>query len=141
MPSKSKSAKAAATSTQANGPSVAFTAPSIAPTPGAPPTAASGPSSDPAQHLLVDDAVSDSLPNGTSTPPIASKGTGTGITTSTGADSNAHLAYPLPRGISAETINNTESLLRFVILALISGAAIASRLFAVIRFESVIHEL
>jgi hypothetical protein len=50
------------------------------------------------------------------------------------------LAYPLPH-ISPTTINNTESLLRFVILGLISAAAIGSRLFAVIRFESVIHEL
>ncbi|WVQ84505.1 hypothetical protein IAT38_006659 [Cryptococcus sp. DSM 104549] len=50
------------------------------------------------------------------------------------------LAYPLPTGLSAEGINNTKSLLRFVILALICGAAIGSRLFAVIRFESVIHE-
>jgi dolichyl-diphosphooligosaccharide--protein glycosyltransferase len=51
------------------------------------------------------------------------------------------LAYPVPDYISPATINNTQSLLRFVILGLISGAAIASRLFAVIRFESVIHEL
>lgn len=51
------------------------------------------------------------------------------------------LAYPVPDHISPETINNTESLLRFVILGLISAAAIGSRLFAVIRFESVIHEL
>ncbi|OCF61588.1 dolichyl-diphosphooligosaccharide-protein glycosyltransferase [Kwoniella mangroviensis CBS 10435] len=50
------------------------------------------------------------------------------------------LAYPLPTHISPTTINNTESLLRFIILALICGAAIGSRLFAVIRFESVIHE-
>lgn len=51
------------------------------------------------------------------------------------------LAYPVPDYISPATINNTQSLLRFVILGLISAAAIASRLFAVIRFESVIHEL
>jgi dolichyl-diphosphooligosaccharide--protein glycosyltransferase len=51
------------------------------------------------------------------------------------------LAYPVPEYISPATINNTSSLLRFVILGLISAAAIASRLFAVIRFESVIHEL
>lgn len=50
-------------------------------------------------------------------------------------------AYPIPSHLSPSTINNTESLLRFVILALICGAAIGSRLFAVIRFESVIHEL
>lgn len=51
------------------------------------------------------------------------------------------LAYPVPEYISPATINNTQSLLRFVILGLISAAAVASRLFAVIRFESVIHEL
>jgi dolichyl-diphosphooligosaccharide--protein glycosyltransferase len=51
------------------------------------------------------------------------------------------LAYPVPAHISPATINNTQSLLRFVILGLICAAAIASRLFAVIRFESVIHEL
>jgi dolichyl-diphosphooligosaccharide--protein glycosyltransferase len=51
------------------------------------------------------------------------------------------LAYPVPDYISPATINNTQSLLRFVILGLISAAAIGSRLFAVIRFESVIHEL
>ncbi|BEI92321.1 uncharacterized protein CcaverHIS019_0411410 [Cutaneotrichosporon cavernicola] len=48
-------------------------------------------------------------------------------------------AWPLPN-IPAHTIDNTQSLLRFVILAFITGAAVASRLFAVIRFESVIHE-
>lgn len=48
-------------------------------------------------------------------------------------------AWPLPE-IPAHTIDNTQSLLRFVILAFITGAAVASRLFAVIRFESVIHE-
>jgi dolichyl-diphosphooligosaccharide--protein glycosyltransferase len=51
------------------------------------------------------------------------------------------LAYPVPEYISPATINNTQSLLRFVILGLIAAAAIGSRLFAVIRFESVIHEL
>jgi dolichyl-diphosphooligosaccharide--protein glycosyltransferase len=50
-------------------------------------------------------------------------------------------AYPLPTGLSPATVNNTASLLRIVALALISGAAIASRLFAVINFESIIHEL
>jgi dolichyl-diphosphooligosaccharide--protein glycosyltransferase len=49
------------------------------------------------------------------------------------------LAWPLPR-ISRSSIDNTQSFLRFVILAFICGAAVASRLFAVIRFESVIHE-
>ena len=52
-----------------------------------------------------------------------------------------HLAYPLPVGIPHETIANTSSLLRLIILGLICGAAVGSRLFAVIRFESVIHEL
>ncbi|KAK4687656.1 dolichyl-diphosphooligosaccharide---protein glycosyltransferase, partial [Tremellales sp. Uapishka_1] len=51
-----------------------------------------------------------------------------------------HLAYPLPSGISPTTITNTKGLLRFVILGLICAAAVASRLFAVIRHESVIHE-
>ena len=50
-------------------------------------------------------------------------------------------AYPLPTNFSPATVNNTASLLRIVALALISGAAIASRLFAVINFESIIHEL
>ena len=51
------------------------------------------------------------------------------------------LAYPLPAHISPSTINNTQSFLHILILGLISAAAIGSRLFAVIRFESVIHEL
>ena len=50
-------------------------------------------------------------------------------------------AYPLPSGLSQETVANTASLLRIVALILISGAAIASRLFAVVNFESIIHEL
>ncbi|TRM58829.1 glycosyltransferase family 66 protein [Schizophyllum amplum] len=50
------------------------------------------------------------------------------------------LALPLPTDLSQTTVNNTASLLRIVALALISGAAIASRLFAVINFESIIHE-
>lgn len=49
-------------------------------------------------------------------------------------------AYPIP-AISPATVKNTASLLRIVALTLISGAAIASRLFAVINFESIIHEL
>ncbi|KAF8326905.1 oligosaccharyl transferase STT3 subunit [Amanita rubescens] len=49
-------------------------------------------------------------------------------------------AYPLPSGLSQETVANTASLIRIVALILISGAAIASRLFAVVNFESVIHE-
>lgn len=49
-------------------------------------------------------------------------------------------AYTLP-DISPTAVKNTASLVRIVALALISGAAIASRLFAVINFESIIHEL
>ena len=51
------------------------------------------------------------------------------------------LAYSLPNNLSPATVKNTSSLLRIIALALISGAAIASRLFAVINFESIIHEL
>ena len=51
------------------------------------------------------------------------------------------LAYSLPNNLSPVTVKNTTSLLRIIALALISGAAIASRLFAVINFESIIHEL
>lgn len=50
-------------------------------------------------------------------------------------------AYPLPSDLSPTTVRNTASLLRIIALALISSAAIASRLFAVINFESIIHEL
>ncbi|KAH7923965.1 glycosyltransferase family 66 protein [Leucogyrophana mollusca] len=49
-------------------------------------------------------------------------------------------AYPLPSNLSPTTVTNTASLLRIVALGLISAAAIASRLFAVINFESIIHE-
>ncbi|KAF8513006.1 oligosaccharyl transferase STT3 subunit [Hysterangium stoloniferum] len=49
-------------------------------------------------------------------------------------------AYSLPSDVSKETVKNTASLLRIVALCLISAAAIASRLFAVINFESIIHE-
>ncbi|XP_006461707.1 oligosaccharyl transferase STT3 subunit [Agaricus bisporus var. bisporus H97] len=49
-------------------------------------------------------------------------------------------AYPLPSDVSPATVANTASFIRIVTLALISGAAIASRLFAVINFESIIHE-
>ncbi|KAL4249883.1 STT3 family protein [Abortiporus biennis] len=49
-------------------------------------------------------------------------------------------AYDLPHNLSQSTVSNTSSLLRIIALALISGAAIASRLFAVINFESIIHE-
>lgn len=50
-------------------------------------------------------------------------------------------AYSLPTNVSPATVANTASLVRIVALSLISGAAIASRLFAVINFESIIHEL
>ncbi|QRV88573.1 glycosyltransferase family 66 protein [Ceratobasidium sp. AG-Ba] len=50
------------------------------------------------------------------------------------------VAYELP-ALSKEAVANTASLLRIVVLVFISGAAIASRLFAVINFESIIHEL
>ncbi|KAL7409442.1 putative oligosaccharyltransferase [Mrakia frigida] len=48
-------------------------------------------------------------------------------------------AYALPK-FKKSTLANSSALLRFLILATISGAAIASRLFAVIRHESIIHE-
>lgn len=85
------------------------------------------PKSDPTQHLLVDDQVAETV----TTPEPLSKQ----------LDTSRPLAYPLPKSFSPATIANTESLLRFVILGLIAAAAVASRLFAVIRFESVIHEL
>ncbi|EPT01100.1 hypothetical protein FOMPIDRAFT_159423 [Fomitopsis schrenkii] len=50
------------------------------------------------------------------------------------------LAYSVPTDLSPATVVNATSLLRIVALALISGAAIASRLFAVVNFESIIHE-
>ena len=50
-------------------------------------------------------------------------------------------AYSVPSDVSPTTVKNTMSLLRIVALALISGAAISSRLFAVVNFESIIHEL
>ncbi|KAI0287353.1 Oligosaccharyl transferase STT3 subunit [Russula brevipes] len=49
-------------------------------------------------------------------------------------------AYPLPSDLSPTTVANTASLVRIVAFVFISGAAIASRLFAVINFESIIHE-
>ncbi|KAG6330460.1 hypothetical protein ID866_8628 [Astraeus odoratus] len=49
-------------------------------------------------------------------------------------------AYPLPERLSPAVVTNTASLLRIIALGLISGAAIASRLFAVVNFESIIHE-
>ncbi|KAE9407150.1 oligosaccharyl transferase STT3 subunit [Gymnopus androsaceus JB14] len=49
-------------------------------------------------------------------------------------------AYPLPTSISPTTVANTASLLRIIAFGFIAAAAIASRLFAVINFESIIHE-
>lgn len=49
------------------------------------------------------------------------------------------VAYPIPH-VSKQTIKNTSALLKFTILGVISAAAIASRLFAVVRHESIIHE-
>lgn len=49
------------------------------------------------------------------------------------------VAYRLPE-FSPETTKNLASLLRLVIIILIAGAAISSRLFAVVRHESIIHE-
>jgi dolichyl-diphosphooligosaccharide--protein glycosyltransferase len=43
--------------------------------------------------------------------------------------------------LSPATLATTASLLRIVALCLISAAAISSRLFAVVNFESIIHEL
>lgn len=42
--------------------------------------------------------------------------------------------------LRGETGRNTRGLLRLIILVTIAAAAIASRLFSVIRFESIIHE-
>lgn len=39
-----------------------------------------------------------------------------------------------------ETGRNTRGILRLIILCTIAAAAVASRLFSVIRFESIIHE-
>jgi len=50
------------------------------------------------------------------------------------------MSYSLPK-LSKPAYGNTSALLRFLILATISAAAVASRLFAVIRHESIIHEL
>lgn len=49
-------------------------------------------------------------------------------------------AYPPPQ-LSAATSANTSAFLRTIILFLIAGAAVASREFAVVRFESIIHEV
>ncbi|CAF9908128.1 MAG: oligosaccharyl transferase stt3 subunit [Heterodermia speciosa] len=42
--------------------------------------------------------------------------------------------------LKGDTGRNTRGLLRLIILCTIAGAAVASRLFSVIRFESIIHE-
>ncbi|PHH54034.1 Dolichyl-diphosphooligosaccharide--protein glycosyltransferase subunit stt3 [Ceratocystis fimbriata CBS 114723] len=49
-------------------------------------------------------------------------------------------AVPLLSGSKVQVDNNQKWLLRVVILALVFGAAVSSRLFSVIRFESIIHE-
>lgn len=42
--------------------------------------------------------------------------------------------------VSRKAVRDTRKLLRFAILAVIAAAAIASRLFSVVNFESIIHE-
>ena len=42
--------------------------------------------------------------------------------------------------LKGESGRNTRGLLRFLILLTIAAAAVAARLFSVIRFESIIHE-
>lgn len=49
-------------------------------------------------------------------------------------------AYPPPR-LSPAASTATSSFLRTIILFLIAGAAVSSREFAVVRFESIIHEV
>lgn len=46
----------------------------------------------------------------------------------------------VPFQLSESTLNNVKLFLKVVILISIAGAAISSRLFSVIRFESIIHE-
>lgn len=48
-------------------------------------------------------------------------------------------AYPFP-SVSASTLATSQSVLKWLILGFIAAAATASRLFAVIRHESIIHE-
>ncbi|KAL5492585.1 STT3 [Sanghuangporus weigelae] len=50
------------------------------------------------------------------------------------------VAYSLPSDLNPSTVSNLASLLRILALFFISGAAIASRLFAVVNYESIIHE-
>ncbi|KAI1657827.1 glycosyltransferase family 66 protein [Daldinia decipiens] len=47
---------------------------------------------------------------------------------------------PVDLLVSVGKSQNTKTLLRVIILCFIAGAAVASRLFSVIRFESIIHE-
>lgn len=42
--------------------------------------------------------------------------------------------------LEGSSARNTRGLLRLIILCTIAAAAVASRLFSVIRFESIIHE-
>merc|ERR1712000_451498 len=50
------------------------------------------------------------------------------------------MAAEIKGALSGATAQNSRTLLRVVILLLIASAAVASRLFSVIRFESIIHE-
>ncbi|KAI0009124.1 glycosyltransferase family 66 protein, partial [Xylariaceae sp. FL0662B] len=56
------------------------------------------------------------------------------------AVANDASSAPLNLLIGAGKNQSTKTLLRVVILCFIAGAAVASRLFSVIRFESIIHE-
>lgn len=51
----------------------------------------------------------------------------------------ANYSYP-PLKLTSTTSETARSFLRTVILLLIAGAAVSSREFAVVRFESIIHE-
>ena len=57
-----------------------------------------------------------------------------------------HLSFTMAAAIQESSFlkqasgPNTRGLLRVIILCLIAGAAVSSRLFSVIRFESIIHE-
>ncbi|GAC75417.1 oligosaccharyltransferase, STT3 subunit [Moesziomyces antarcticus T-34] len=57
----------------------------------------------------------------------------------TAVHGSSRSAYRLPT-LSSEANKNVLSLLRLIIIFLIAGAAISSRLFAVVRHESIIHE-
>ncbi|CAN6628417.1 dolichyl-diphosphooligosaccharide--protein glycosyltransferase subunit Stt3p [Trichomonascus vanleenenianus] len=50
------------------------------------------------------------------------------------------MALMKPRELTKSTVDNVQLLLKAAILVAIAGAAISSRLFSVIRFESIIHE-